>query len=236
MKKGIIFIYSGIFVGICVFLFFALKSFELIYFHEKYYKVPDLKSYTFEEAEKIVDKTDLKVRKMGKEFSSYPIGEIFLQEPEPGSIVKEGRNIRVWVSQGTALVDVPNLNGMNYLDAKVLAESKGLIIDKVVTVNGVGKYNEVLATDPNTNTLLTKGEKISFLVNGQENVVQVKVPDIVGLPVAEGTDILFKNSLILGNTSYMSIPNIEKDVILKTSISAGSKVAAGSTIDIVVNR
>lgn len=236
MKKGIILTYSGIFIGLCLLLFFALKSFEFNYFHEKYYRVPDLKSYTYEEAEKIIGKTDLKIKKMGKEFSSYPVGEIFLQEPEPGSVVKKGRNIRVWVSQGTALVDVPNLAGMNYLDAKVLAESKGLLIGKVVTVNGVGKYNEVIATDPNTNTLLTKGEKISFLVNGQENVVQVKVPDIVGLSFEQGTDILLKNSLILGNVGYMSIPEIEKDVILKTSVSAGNKVAAGSTIDIVVNR
>ncbi len=236
MKKGIILIYSGIIVGFIVLVLLGLKTFEIGYFNEKYYKVPDLKSYTYEEAEKVISGSDLGIKKIGGEFSSYPIGQIFLQEPEAGSVVKKGRNIRVWVSKGSALIDMPDLTGMNYLDAKVLAEEKGMKIGKVITVKDNGKYNEVLATDPATGTLLTKGEKISFLVNGVENVVQVRVPDIIGLSVEQGKDILLKNSLILGNVDYTSIEGIEKDVIVKTNIQSGEKAAAGSSIDVIVNR
>ena len=236
MKKGKIFIYFGIVIGIAIFLFLALKIFEIEYFNEKYYKVPDLKSYTYDEAEKIVDKTDLNIKKIGKEFSSYPIGQIFLQDPEPGTIVKRGRNIRVWISQGTELVDMPNLTGMNFLDAKILEEEKGMKIDKVITVKGTGKYNEVMATDPATNTLMSKGESISFLVNGLENVVTVKVPDVIGLSLEEGQENLLKNSLIVGNVEYSEVPGIAPGIIIKTSENAGKKVAAGSTINVTVSQ
>lgn len=236
MKKGKIFIYSVIFAGFILILFLSLKIFEMVYFNEKYYKVPDLKSYTYEEAEKIVLNTDLNVKKIGGEFSSYPIGQIFLQEPEPGTVVKKGRNIRVWVSNGAALVDMPDLTGMNFLDAKVLAEEKGMVVGNVITVKGNGKYNEVMATDPATNTLISKGQKISFLVNGLENVVQVRMPDIIGITVEEGQEILSRNSLIVGNIDYKELKGIAPGVVVKTSINSGDRVSAGSTINIVVSK
>ena len=236
MKKSKIFIYLGIFAGFVLILFLSLKIFEMVYFNEKYYKVPDLKSYTYEEAEKIVSNTDLKVKKIGGEFSSYPIGQIFLQEPEAGTVVKKGRNIRVWVSNGAALVDMPDLTGMNFLDAKALAEEKGMSIGKVITVKGNGKYNEVMATDPATNTLMSKGQKISFLVNGLENVVKVKMPDIIGITLESGQETLFNNSLIVGNVEYQEVNGIAPGLIIKASVGAGDKVSAGSAIDVVVSR
>ena len=128
MNKKLVSTWIGIFFGAILFILFSFKIFQITYFNETYYKVPNLKSYTIKESEKILENSDLNLRKMGEEFSELPIGEIFLQEPEPGSIVKKDRNIKVWVSKGEALVDVPNRVGMNYLDPKVRAEQKGLII------------------------------------------------------------------------------------------------------------
>lgn len=124
---------------------------------------------------------------------------------------------------------------MNYLDAKSIAEQKGLIIDKVITVKAQGNYNSVLATDPNTDTLLTRGERISFLVNGAEQVFEIKMPDLIGLSFDKALDILTKNSLIIGNIEFSSIPGVEKNVIIKSSINADEKIPAGSTVDLVIN-
>lgn len=235
MNKKVILTYTSILLGIVMICIFIFKSFEIIYFNEKYYRVPDFKGLTYEKVEEILNSTDLTAKKVGEEYSSLPIGEIFLQEPEAGSIVKRGRNIKVWTSLGNALVSVPNLNGLNYLDAKVIAEQKGLIIDKVVTIKGTGKYNEVLATDPSTGTLLTRGEKIAFLVNGAEEVVEIKMPDIIGLPFDSALEIVTKNNLIVGNVDFTSIPGVEKNVIIKTSVKAGEKLPAGSAVDLTIN-
>lgn len=235
MDKKLISTWIGIFFGIVLIGFFSLKIFQIIYFNEEYYKVPNLKSYTFEESQEILKNSKLHLKKVGEEFSELPIGEIFLQEPEANSVVKKDRNIKVWVSKGSALVDVPNLTGMNYLDAKVIAEQKGLIVDRVVTVKAQGEYNEVIATDPPTNTLMTRGEKIAFLVNGAEQVAEVKMPDLVGRGFDSALDILTKNSLIVGNVEFISVPGIEKNVIIKTSVKAGDKIPAGSAVDLTIN-
>lgn len=235
MKNKKIYTYFGIFLGIILIFFLSLQIFEIIYFNETYYKVPNFKSYTLEEANDIMKKTDLNIKDMGTELSPYPAMQIFMQEPAPGTIVKKGRNIRVWVSRGEALVDVPNLNNMNFLEAKVIAEKNGMKIGNVIYIKGNGEYNEVLATDPKTNTLLPKGQRISFLVNGMENVLEVKMPDIIGLSLEEGKNQIFKNSLSLGDIKYMKVQDIQPGIIIKTSINSESKIDAGTKIDIVVS-
>lgn len=235
MNKKTVFISLAGLLGIIFIMFFSLKIFQIVYFNEKYYKVPNLKSYTVKEVTEALKNSELSIKEAGEEFSDLPIGEIFLQEPEANSVVKKGRTIKVWASKGKALVQVPNLGGMNYLDAKVIAEQKGLIIDKVITVKAQGEYNEVLATDPNTNTLMTRGEKISFLVNGAEQVVEVKMPDIIGISFDSALEILTKNSLIVGNVEFTSIPEVQKNVIIKSSVKSGEKIPAGSAVDLTIN-
>lgn len=235
MKNRKIYTGLGIFLGIILIFILSLKIFEIVYFNEKYYKIPDLRSYTFKDAEKIIKDSDLNIKDMGTELSSYPVGEIFLQEPKPNTIVKKGRNIKVWVSKGQALVDIPNLNHMNFLEAKVIAEKNGLEIGDIITVKSTGKYNEVLATDPATNTLMPKGTRISFLLNGLENVIQVAMPDLIGIDLDAAREILFKQSLVVGEIKYINIPSIQSGVVVKTSVKSGEKINAGSSIDIVVN-
>lgn len=235
MNKKTVFISLAGLLGVIFIMFFSLEIFKIVYFNEKYYKVPNLKSYTVKEITETLKNSELSIKKAGEEFSDLPIGEIFLQEPEANSIVKKDRTIKVWVSKGKALVQVPNLVGMNYLDAKVIAEQKGLIIDKVITVKAQGEYNEVLATDPNTNTLMTRGEKISFLVNGAEQVVEIKMPDIIGISFDSALEILTKNSLIVGNVEFTSIPGVQKNVIIKSSVKSGEKIPAGSAVDLTIN-
>lgn len=235
MNKKVVGISILGFIGVVLIAVFSLKIFEIIYFNEKYYKVPNLKAYTLEEGEKILKGTTLNLKEVDESFSNLPMGQIFLQEPEAGAIVKKGRNIRVWISKGKALIDIPNLKGMNYLEAKILAEQKGLIVDRVVTVKAKGKYNEVLATDPSTDTILTRGEKISFLVNGAEQYLEITMPDLIGLTFDEALKRVTANSLIVGNVDFISIPGVQKNVIIKSSIKAGEKVPAGSAVDLTIN-
>lgn len=236
MNKKLVFFSFITVVALGVATFFSLKMFEKSYFNETYYKVPDLKSFTLEEAEELLTDNNLNIRNMGDEFSELPVGEIFMQEPEPNSIVKKNRNIKVWVSKGEALVEVPQLVGMNFLDAKAIAEQKGLIVDRVASTKAALPYNEVIATDPATDTLLKKGQKISFLINSSEQMMETKMPDIIGVDVNDAETLLSESSLLVGKINYVSLAEIPDGVVIETSIVSGRKVPAGTEIDITVNR
>ena len=234
-KKSICFSFLTIMAFILV-AFFSFKIFEKIYFNETFYTVPELKNLTLDEAEKMLESKNLSIRNMGEEFSELSAGEIFLQEPEAGNIVKKNRSIKIWISKGEALVEVPDLKGMNFLNAKAIAEQKGLIIDRVAATKANIAYNEVISTDPATGTLLRRGQKISFLINGSEQLMDVKVPDVIGVSLERAKDILIANSLLIGEITYVSLPEIEKDLVIETSILAGRKVSAGTVINITVSK
>lgn len=236
MNKKIVCLSFLTIIALVLIAFFSLKIFEKVYFNETYYYVPDLKTLTVSEAEPMLEKESLSLRNMGDEFSTLPVGQIFMQEPEAGSVVKKNRNIKVWVSKGEALVEVPELAGMNFLDAKAIAEQKGLVIDRVTTTKANLPYNQVISTDPATNRLLRRGEKISFLINGSEQLAEVRMPDLMGVPVDEAENILSENSLLLGKITYVSFPQIEEGLVIDTSVVGGRKIPAGTTIDITVNK
>lgn len=221
--------------GIVVATTFLSQIFIMVYFNEKYYRVPNLTGLQFEQAKDVISSSDLKIKKVGEENSPFPLGEIFLQEPESGTIVKKGRNIKIWTSLGNALVSIPNLVGMNFLEAKSLAEQAGLIIDRKVVIKTAGRYNEVLATDPASDGLLLKGEKISFLVNGGGEAVEVKMPDIIGLTFEDAVEKLRGKNLSVGNVKYVKIENIEKNVVVDSDVKPKEGVTAGSTIDLTIN-
>src|SRR5271166_2682032 len=63
--------------------------------------VPDLKGKSLSAALDMISTLNLGIRKEGSEFdSSVPISSVLRQDPPPGTVVREGKIIKVVVSQG----------------------------------------------------------------------------------------------------------------------------------------
>lgn len=218
-------------------VFFIFDSFIKLYFNEEYYKIPDFRGLTIEEMEKNLEYVNLNFKNMGENFSDYPVGQIFLQQPEAGTVVKRGRKIKVWTSLGKELERLPTLLGKNFLVVKNLAEQNGITIGNVIYIKNSSNpnYNEVLATDPQIDGFITRDTPISFLVNAPEQISNVKMPDIIGMNFNTVSYTLDKYNLIIGNVIYKSIPGIEKNLVIKTNVNAGERIPAGSSIDITVS-
>jgi len=223
---------------ICTILsvFFIIKIAEKTYFNEAYYEVPDVKGFVVDEAQRALDEYGLNIKMVGQEYSHYPMGEIYMQDPEPGQVVKMQRNIRVWVSRGNALVEIPNLVGMNFLDARSLAEQRGLFVDKVVSIRTNRAVNEVISTDPATDTLLRRGDRISFLISGTSQFTEVSVPNLEGVDLEVARDKIEGLSLRVGQISHKDNPDVYNGAVLEASLAPGVRVRVGTTINLVVNR
>jgi beta-lactam-binding protein with PASTA domain len=235
VKKSLILSVSA---WICIFgtFFFIFKIAERVYFNETYYYAPDFRGHLYEDIQKAMRGENINVKLVGEEFSRFPVGEIFLQEPEPGQVVKIHRNIRVWVSKGSALVEVPDFVGMNFLEARSIALQKGLEVDRVVSTVTNKAINEVLSTDPATDTLLRRGDKISFLISGTSNFTEVKAPNLIGLTLEEATEALLNQSLVVGRVSYVKQDDKFNNTVLEAGVLPGVTVRAGTAISLVVNR
>jgi beta-lactam-binding protein with PASTA domain len=216
--------------------FFIFKIVEKIYFNEIYYYAPDVRGHSFETVKNELLGEKINIKLVGEEFSHFPVGEIFLQEPEPGQVVKVRRNLRVWVSKGSALVEIPNFVGMNFLEARSIALQKGLIIDKVVSTRTNKSANEVIATDPATDTLLRRGDRLSFLISGTGNFTEIKIPDLIGMLLEDAKETLIDNSLDVGKITYVEQPDKYDGTVVATGVLPGVVVKAGTVVTLVVNK
>ena len=94
--------------------------------------VPDLTKKPVTQALDILAASNLALKQAGVEFAqSVPPGSVLRQIPSAGSTVREGRVIRVWISQGDEMVFVPNTVGTDLRAALLAVRQAGLVEEKV---------------------------------------------------------------------------------------------------------
>ncbi|MFA5353802.1 MAG: PASTA domain-containing protein [Thermodesulfovibrionales bacterium] len=99
-------------------------------------RVPDLKGREMIAANDIARKERLYIRPVGEDYDQrIPEGFIVRQDIPPGNRVKEGREIRVVLSRGPRVREVPDVVGQSLHDAETLFSGKGLSIDRIIYIH-----------------------------------------------------------------------------------------------------
>lgn len=234
MKKFfMIFSYA---IAFCFIIFFGINIFLNDYFNNYFYKTPNLIGMTIEETEKMIPKGTISVAVAGKDFSNLPAGEIFMQEPSEDKVVKRGRTIKVWVSAGENSFEVPNFYGQQLFEVRSLLEEKGIKINEISRTNSDLAYNCIIATTPGAGSIVDVNKGISILVSNRASSKTVRVPDVIGYTLNEAKEVIKAQSLFVGEVTKMEVPGLESNVIVDMSVSAGSRISAGSNINLVVSK
>jgi beta-lactam-binding protein with PASTA domain len=127
-------------------------------------------------------------------FSSDPEtrGRILEQDPPPGAIVKAGRRIALVVSRGAAQDKVGDYVGQTLDEVKihlqtVFGSTRQLITVKEppVFVFDKSPAGTILEQSPASNVDISGPVQLTFVVSRGPEKAKVKVPDLVGLTLAE---------------------------------------------------
>lgn len=234
MLKKFLYILCTIFLVIIIY-FIGMIGIKK-YFNEVYYYTPNFKGLNIKVAEKIVENSPVKIFSVSYEFSKEPFGIIYMQDPEEKSVIKGNRGIRLWVSKGPNNESVPDVTGLNFMDAKSILESKGYTIGTIANVKLNLPAGEVVATDPGSEMMILKSEKVNLLVNSENKIFTVKVPDLIGLTLQEAKTILKDSSLIMGDIQYKDFESVEPNIVIETSKEYNSETAAGTVINLIVSK
>ena len=226
----IIYFYSVLLTAL--FLFF--KCYEYYFFNDFFIKIPNLVDVKYDDAKK-VEKKGLKLKVIGEVSSSKPIGVICKQNPYPGSLLKRGSNIKVFISKGIKRVEIPNIKEENLEDAQKILKERNILISNVDFVfNEDIEFNKIIAIDPQEGFFIPANKKVSLLVSkGPKNKVAF-IPDVIGLDFETVQEILKKEGLLVGKISYKK-NKYDKNTVLDVSPRIGEKVYKGSIIDLVLS-
>ncbi|WP_206458950.1 Stk1 family PASTA domain-containing Ser/Thr kinase [Anaerovorax sp. IOR16] len=198
--------------------------------------VPDLRGYTFEEAEKELKELNLILEKGNEVYSSdYEEGCIVSQSPEEDMKLKEGAKVKVNISKGMQSGTVPNLVGKTLSDAQFILETYGYSQGLVSEDYSDYAKGVIFDQSPAFGEEASPGVKISLKISLGSKNKEVEMPNLQGLDFDRAKDQLTKYKLALGNPSYEASSSYAKNQVISQSVDAGVMVKEGTAIDLVIS-
>lgn len=139
------------------------------------------------------------------------------------------------ITSGSATITIPKLVGNSLSDAERKIKQAGLSMEITKEVNSEKVPAGAVVTQiPAPSSVVKAGRCIYVTVS--KGAEMVDMPYVKGLNMRNVRMSLLKAGLELGKTSYEFNENYGKDTIAWQSVSAGSKVAYGAFIDVVVSK
>jgi len=163
-------------------------------------------------------------------------GSVFLQKPDAGEIVKEGRTIYVFLSGGQKVIAVPELKGKSILDAKFALERLGLKLGRVERIPSSQPEDMIFDQQYAEGTLLKQGEFVGITVSAGSGSGDIVVPDLIGKSLSEAKKILADNSLIIGKINYQPSATLLPNTILDQYPSSGNTLNPGDAVDLFATK
>ncbi|WP_428898066.1 serine/threonine protein kinase [Parelusimicrobium proximum] len=225
-----------LFVGVCVLSFeWALDA--LIH-TRKEVTTPDITKKSVSNALDLLEAEGLALKKAGEEHvPEVAAGFVVRQLPKAGTTVREGRVIRVWISQGIETIQMPNLVGMTLRNAQVALRQAGLNPGTTTTVYSLTHEKGIVTAQSFPEAApINKGDTVNLVVsNGAPQATVILVPDFRQKKLTEASrwasqndiELITKddpNSLFANGTIVFQNPNPD------------SEVSRGSSLTITVSR
>ena len=195
-------------------------------------QVPDVRGFPLEEAQRILLEADLQPVVFGeKTIPDLPEGLVVDQLPPPGMEVKRGRTIRLVVNVGPRRIELPNLVGMPFRQARVILRNRGLEVRGVFyAFSDSIPEGYVISLYPPPGTYLEPGDSVDLVVSQGKRLVTV--PDLYGLTLEDARKALEKRGLKLGEV-------IRRDplgVVVEQDPPALMEVEPGTPVRVTLDR
>lgn len=201
--------------------------------------VPDISGKTLAEAERDLARKRLLLQEKGIEFSDrYERGRIISQEPQAGSKIRTNHAVRVAVSGGSEMVDVPALVGRSLEAASKLLSENGLqrgLISQIHT----GRYaaGRIIAQEPAPGgQKIKRTAPLNFLVSQGEIEPKYLMPDLIGRKAGPSLPRLRELGFKVSDVRYAYYPGLEAGVIIKQFPPQGFGISKRGLISLEVSR
>ena len=199
--------------------------------------VPEVKGLPVPEATNLLEKDGFRPIVRDTSYGlEVPVGSVFLQKPDAGSVVKEGRTVYLYVSGGVKIIAVPQLKGKSLLDAKFALERLGLKLGRVERIPSSHPEDMIFDQQFAEGTRLKQGEFVGVTISAGRGGGTILVPDLIGKSLTEARKILADSSLIIGKINYQPSSTLLPNTILDQYPSSGNTLNPGSAVDLFVTK
>ena len=226
-------------ISICSFAAVWITDNWLLPYYTRYadeLHVPDLTGSDLTQATKKLH--DLELTPMiRRQFNRQtPKNTVLYQSPEPGSIVKKGRVIRLTVSDDEQFVIVPQLKLATIRDARFILETSSLKPGKqIAETSQEFPAGIIIGQSVEPGTKLQAGSTVDLIVSSGRTMSNIRVPYLVGKSLIEAKVITADSTIKLGTILKKFNPDLLPGTVTAQLPDSGTSVAPYSEIQITVS-
>jgi eukaryotic-like serine/threonine-protein kinase len=198
--------------------------------------LPDLRGRTVNEANAVLADLGLllKVEEGRRIDPKIPSGRIVLQEPAAGATTRRERGVKVWISAGQRLANVPGVVGETDRTAQMRLQQDGFAIGAVAEIRtGSAPAGAVIAQEPAASA---PGTSVSLLVNRGERGPTYVMPDLIGVNGDRAADILRRRGFRVALVGDHPYPGVPAGIVIRQAPQGGFQIAPGEPISLEVSR
>ncbi len=199
-------------------------------------KVPDVRGKSVTDASAAIAGAGLALRidAARRVDAKVPADHVLAQDPEPGTIVRRPRAVRIHVSEGQRAPLMPQLTGLSERAAEIAATQEGIRIVSTAEVRTTDyPPGVVVAQDPPPKS---HSAAITLLVNRAQSGVRYVMPDLIGTPGRRVADILRRDGFLVAITGETLYPGLPADIVIRQTPQAGFQIQFGEPISLEVSR
>ncbi len=185
-----------------------------------------------------MDELGLNTRVKGSEFSNVvPKNHIIFQDPEPGTEIKKGRDVKIIISKGTSTVLIPNLQGRSAQQARIIFEENDLCWGQISKIyhDSIEK-DDVITQFPYPGSKVKKGRCVDLLISLGIRPKAYYMPDLTGLSLEEAILLIEENNLLYSETRLVYDEDKPINIIISQEPQAGHRVIEESLVNLAINR
>ncbi len=197
--------------------------------------VPEVTDLTLEDATLILNTRGFLVTVEKVEDPTKPEGQVISQSPPADYRANRGEVVKLRVSSGAPLVEVPSLEGVSIDEAIKFLHLKGLKPGEVKKKHSESvRPNHVISSEPPSGSLIEKASTVNLIVSIEGK--NVTVPKLYGRTLAGTKSVLAARSLKLGNVNWTTSEEHPFDIVISQFPKPGTKISENSEVDVTINR
>ncbi|MBQ3584877.1 MAG: PASTA domain-containing protein [Lachnospiraceae bacterium] len=204
-------------------------------FEEKMVTVPDLINMDYQEAiEKYGSEMQIIVekREWSDSYGGFEKDRIMVQDIEAGTTIKNTDIIKIIVSEGVEMYEVPDVVMRTEENARAMLEAKNLKVTVEYKLHETFEKGMVISQSIEEGEFVKPDTEITIVVSTGKGSFAME--DVVGKDETKAKNLLVGLGLNV-QVSYEYSDNIASGKVISQSIKAGTNVVAGDTVTLVVS-
>jgi len=200
--------------------------------------VPNLIGKNIVDGLNMTSSINIYLQKVGYDFNSrIPAGLIISQTPLPGSIVREGKVIKVVVSAGGEVVYVPKLESETVRSAQLKLRKSGLDLGEQSEKYSLEvEKGRIISQSPAANMPFQKNGLVNIVVSvGAPPEGMLLVPDFMGKSVVDADAWAKLNGITINNINKVNDLKYSINTVIKQMPESGAAIDKNANLELWVS-